>query len=445
MTAAPAPQQAPTAGTAAAPPGQVAPRPGSTYQPAPRGTTSAPASGVPTPKLLRLLMALCMVTTVLFGGASGAVLLNANHRMGEAVRNTEQLLRVQTIRAEMLRADATMSNSFLLGGQEQMAQQQAYQNALEHAQQLVVEAAEAQPADRVALVKVNATLGRYSRTMEQARDNNRQGFPVGQAYLNDAGGQLRNGMLPVLDSLAETNRARVSDQTHSSQGAWIVVTGVLALAALIATMWLTALRFRRVVNLGLGAATVLVLAGLLTGALTMANNATTSDTVNSQSLATAQAAANARAHGYDAKVYENLTLISRSGGGELEQSWADASWETRYALRRIPDATDRNRLTQLWDTHSFVHLAIRNNDAAGRWDQARELATNDAPTGSNQTFARFDESVTRLMQTSGERATTSLRNQYVGLLVAAGLCMASALAAVAGAGWGIRTRLREYA
>lgn len=446
MTAAPTPQQAPAPpashGAPAKPPDIAQPVGGT---PARLPGPLAKAAALPTPKLLRLLLACVVLFTTLFGVAAGTVLLGAQNRMAEAVRNTDQLLRVQTIRAEMLRADATLSNSFLLGGQEQASQQQAYQQALEHAEQLVIEAAEAQPADRTALVRANAGMGSYARIMEQARDNNRQGFPVGQAYLTEAGTELRIGILPILDSLVESNSQRVAQQTTDAPQGWIVVSGILALASLVLTMVVIASRFRRLLNPGLGAATLLVLAGLLTASLTLTNNATTMRTVNSESLATAQSAASARAHASDAKVYENLTLISRSGGGQLEQAWADASWETRYALRRMPDAIQRERLTGLWDLHSFVHLQIRAADAAGRWTTARELATNQDTNGSNSTFARFDAEITKVMTESGERAATSLRNQRGGLVAAAVLSMLAALAAIAGAVWGVRTRLKEYA
>lgn len=430
--------------------------PGQARQPAPVQQTQggppsrlpaplARAAGMPTPRLLRVLLALSILMTVLFGVAAGTVLLGAQHRMNESVRNTEQLLRVQTVRAEMLRADATLSNSFLLGGQEQTAQQQAYQGALEQAEQLVIEAADAQPADRTALVRVNAAMGRYARTMEQARDNNRQGFPVGQAYLNEAGTELRSGILPILDSLVDSNSRRVEQQTADAPQGWIVVAGILALASLALTMTVLAIRFRRLLNPGLGAAVVLVLAGLVTASMTLTNNATTMHTVNSQSLATAQAAATARAHAYDAKVHENLALIARSGGGQAEQSWADASWDTRYALARIPDSAERQRLVALWDQHSFVHLRIRTADAAGRWDAARELATNDQGEGSNRTFAAFDNEVTKLMRDSGDQAENSLRNQRGGLIAAAVLSMLAAIGAIGSSIWGVRLRLREYA
>ncbi|OYO07558.1 hypothetical protein CGZ98_19155 [Enemella evansiae] len=446
MTAAPAPQQAPAAQQR--PPGQA--RKPDVALPVGGAPTRLPGplakvAALPTPKLLRLLLACVILFTTLFGVAAGTVLLGAQNRMAEAVRNTDQLLRVQTIRAEMLRADATLSNSFLLGGQEQASQQQAYQQALENAEQLVVEAAEAQPADRTALVRVNAGMGSYARTMEQARDNNRQGFPVGQAYLTEAGTELRTGILPILDSLVNSNSVRVADQTEDAPRGWIVFSGLLALGFLVLTMVVIASRFRRLFNPGLVAATVLVLAGLMTASMTLTNNATTMHTVNSESLATAQAAATARAQASDAKVYENLTLIARSGGGRLEQSWADASWETRYALRRVPDAIERERLTGLWDQHSFVHLRIRTADAAGRWDDARDLATNSEPNGSNMTFGRFDTEITKVMTDSGVRAATSLRNQRGGLIAAAVLSMLAALAAIAGAVWGVRTRLKEYA
>ena len=52
-----------------------------------------------------------------------------------------------------------------------------------HLRRDVQVAAEAQPADREALAALNVEVNDYATSVAQARQNNRQGFPVGGAYL----------------------------------------------------------------------------------------------------------------------------------------------------------------------------------------------------------------------------------------------------------------------
>ena len=98
---------------------------------------------------------------------------------------------MQKIQTNLLSADATATNAFLVGGLEPPAQRASYDQAMTTPARLIAEAAQAQPADAEALAALNQELVSYAAAIEQARANNRQGLPVGAQYLRNASAQLR--------------------------------------------------------------------------------------------------------------------------------------------------------------------------------------------------------------------------------------------------------------
>lgn len=398
-----------------------------------------------TPSLLRLLLALSTVLTLLFGVVACVEMLQGQQHLRQATRNAAQLTRVQSIQANLLGADATATNAFLVGGLEAPEQQAAYTRSMSEVAQLILDAGEAQPADREALRALNAEVTAYGRLMEQARSNNRQGFPIGSAYLADAGDHLRTRAMPLLDELVAANDARVTRALAGPNHALLTVLGLLALAALGTTAVLTALRFRRVVNLGLAAALGLVLLAMLVTLSTAQATAERVDAVRTGTLATARASGLARVHAYEAKAYESLTLIARSRGGENEAAWAQANLRARRAIAAIPDGAVRSQLAADWTQHVVSHRKVRELDNDGRWDLARSAATGLGPGSSNATFARFDVDATDAAERTGRTAVAQIAGRSTGLVLAGITALLLCLGAVAAAAWGVSRRLKEYA
>ncbi|GAB3703779.1 hypothetical protein [Mariniluteicoccus flavus] len=412
----------------------------------PRATvqTRSRASSLSTPKLLRLLLALSILTTLVFGATTAAQLIGGSNSLGEATHHTRQLTRIQAIQANLLKADATATNAFLVGGLESPEQRAQYVAALDEVARLVPEAGEAQPADSDALRALNVEVVAYAATMEQARANNRQGFPVGSAYLADAGTHLRARAMPLLDSLVTANTARVQARMDPFSRTAVVLTGILALGALGLTLVLVAQRFRRLINVGLAIALGLVLVALVSSLSTIDSSAGSVASVRRTTLADARAAGAARVHAYDAKAFESLTLIARSRGGEYEAQWARSSLLTRRALASA-GGSSLTRLEQAWTAHTVSHRRIRELDLDGRWDLARAEATGTGPRSSNATFAAFDEAATATATSSARNAATSLDGLRLAPLVSAGIVVLACLGSLVAATIGVNRRLKEYA
>ena len=85
------------------------------------------------------------------------------------------------------------------------------------------------------------SLTTYIALVEQARANNRQGFPVGAAYQREASALVRDEVLPQIDQLTVDTATRtsdsVSDGVASQVALWLTAIAVLA-AIVIGSVWL---------------------------------------------------------------------------------------------------------------------------------------------------------------------------------------------------------------
>ena len=145
--AAAAPATAPTAPSA--PPAPES-SPGSAVAGRPAATDRAGRT-MDTPRRLRLLSLAVMITGIVVGVVGALVFSFLAYSLYRAESDTAQLIRVQQIQTNLLTADATATNAFLVGGLEPPAQRAAYDQALSTTGSLIAEAAQAQPADAEAL------------------------------------------------------------------------------------------------------------------------------------------------------------------------------------------------------------------------------------------------------------------------------------------------------
>lgn len=406
----------------------------------PASAPTQATSGRDTPQLLRSLTTALIVVGLLFGltgAASVAGLAAALHR---AESDTAQLIRVQQIQTNLLSADATATNAFLVGGLEAPAQRASYDQAISTSSVLIADAADAQPADGEAMSALNRAVVDYAVTIEQARANNRQGFPVGSQYLRNASADLRSRALPILDNLVQANSTRAGQAMNSHLGLLFELVGLLGLAALVASMIWVARRFRRRINPGLVGATAVVLVVWVTGSVLLTQVASQADDIRNGSFSSVNSAAAARIEANDAKSNESLTLIARGSGASFEKAWVDSAQTVDRQLSQ-PRLAD---LSPSWRAYTSTHQQIRRLDDGGSWEAAVRLATGTNPKSSNATFASFDLAATRFLDSAGRQTSQGLAAPQPLLVVLAILTFLAGLAAALLSRAGLAARLREY-
>jgi hypothetical protein len=305
---------------------------------------------------------------------------------------------------------------------------------------LVAEAAQAQPADAAALAVLNRQVLDYQAAIEQARANNRQGFPVGAQYLRGASAELRSSALPVLDELVAANAERAGSRMRVGGGAvFPVVLGLALVGLVLAQLWL-ARRFHRRVNPGLLAATVVLVVALLASIAGLVRLADDVASIRAGSFADVNAAAGARIGANDAKANESLTLVARGSGGAFQAAWAASAGRVEEQLAVL----NSDPLTTAWRGYAATHAQIRELDNGGDWEQAVALATGAGGDQANGRFAVLDSGLATELQTSGTATGNALARRLPGLVTAALLSLLAGVAVALLGRRGIATRLQEY-
>ncbi|NQX28863.1 hypothetical protein HQQ81_16055 [Microbacteriaceae bacterium VKM Ac-2854] len=399
-----------------------------------------------TPAQLRILLVLSVVASILigvFGMQAGSLQANA---AGEARRQAAQLVAVQEVRNALVSADAIASNAFLVGGLEPIAQRADYDDTIATVSQQIANLSGSESADAAGLAKVSDALTRYTGLVEQARANNRQGFPVGSAYLDQASTLLRGEMLSELNTLVKNGADRVASAFAALQNALFLLVGAaLALVLLILCQVWLARKTRRYLNRPLVTGTaILTLLGIVATVLFFVT-ASQASSVRQNSYAATLAVSQALTSATDAKSQESFTLIKRGSGASIEAgvqtSIAQARTRLEYAVGE--GTVDQSLLDQL-NAWSAQHDAIRQLDVGGNWDAAVEAATKTGDGTANAAFDTFKKAADTAITADAKATENTLSGYGITTSILCWLLLAAGLVGAAFAWRGVSLRLEEY-
>ncbi|WP_223183325.1 hypothetical protein, partial [Streptomyces sp. CBMA370] len=419
------------------------------------------------PGRLRILGAVLALLVVAFGAVTA---LQVDDRAGAAddvVHRSQPLSgKAASLYRYLADADTTAASGFLAGTLEPKKSRERYDRDIAGAARLLVEAAadtEGSGASAAELAVLNEQLPRYTGLIERARAANRQGLPLGGAYLRYANQQMTTTLLPAAERLyeAETRRLHEDDSAARAWPRVSIALGLLALAALGWAQRRTYLRTHRVFNQGLLAATAATAVALLwvVSAHAVARSGLNDAQVHGQD--SLQVLNTARIGSLTARANENLTLVAR--GAVLTED-ADPrnrkdKYDTDYAAsmdtltRSLAAARDRaddtaGRVpvdeaiarTGEWQRR---HKAARAQDEAGDYEGAlgRILGPKDS---TDQAFDQVDTALERALaheEVEFTRAASAAGDALRGLPLGAAVL---GVLGAAGAVLGVNRRLSEY-
>jgi len=217
-----------------------------------------------TPGRLVLVSILIIVGAVCFGAiATGAE--QSRERAAKAARSqTEPLLvHAKDLYTSLSDANATVATGLLSGGVETAANRNRYLADLRIATNALSALASESGTSAAAPVALNTIadqLPLYSGLVETARANNRQGFPIGAAYLRRAVQLSKTSMLPAADRIYSTEAQRLQEDYHTGSATATLVTfavaSAVALILLVLAQWYVTRISRRILNVGMLVATV---------------------------------------------------------------------------------------------------------------------------------------------------------------------------------------------
>jgi hypothetical protein len=283
-------------------------------------------------RLWTMSLALVAVSGLLWLAGSSTVVTaqsrvdDIGHRSGPAV------IDAQKIHESLADADRSAANAFLSSSAQNSEPRQRYQRDIALATHDLEQAAEHNTAGSQAgrdLQAVSAAVAQYTGLVEAARANDRQGFPVGAAYLRAASRLMHqpgDGILARVDSLATVNSSNASAEYASLWYAAALLAvffafGALLFALLLSTQGFVRRRFRRRRNNRLMVATALL--ALLSGAMAAQALYTYRNlqAAEEEAFPRLHQLWQARATVADINGNESLSLIARGNGSAFDQAF----------------------------------------------------------------------------------------------------------------------------
>ncbi|MFE1954025.1 MULTISPECIES: hypothetical protein [Streptomyces] len=452
------PTNAPAPPTAPAPPRRTAWA---------EGVDRLKAAAITEPGRLRIIGAVLALLVVAFGATTAWQMTDRSSAADDVLHSSQPLSAdAADIYRSLADANTAASSGFLAGGQEPAAVRDRYEKDIRRAADKLVRAAASTDPDTPSartIARLNTLLPQYKGLIERARANNRQGFPLGGAYLRYANQKMQTEMLPAAEDLYTKENQRLRDDYDAATPyPWIAIAlGVVALGALGWAQRRNYRRTNRVFNqglLGATAATTVVLLWLVVGHTVARSGLDSSYDHGVRSLNVLHDASIAS---LKARGNENLTLVSRgaetvSVQGETKDKY-DVDFQKQMDLLggRLKEAAsladDASGRTPVGTANSGMkewlkrHEDARAQDDSGNYQGALDKiigSKQEKPTG--ECFDQVDQSLDKALAHEQEQFDTYAgdgRDAMTGLVVGSAVL---AVLAAAAAVLGIGRRLSEY-
>ncbi len=403
-----------------------------------------------TPGRLSLVALLLIAATLLVGALTAASVQRRSDALTALADRSEPLaFAAQEVYRAMADADATAAGAFLSGGVESPVLRSRYEaDVAKAAAALSTATGEITRSPELAgpLSTLSGQLPVYTGLVETARTHNRQGNPVGAAYLREASDLMRSKLLPAAEGLYQVETGNVMrDLDDAGALPWLeLLLGSALLAALVAAQRYLSRKTNRTFNVGLlwaSAACVVSLLWVLVASMVVVSNASAS-----QGGATvADVVARARIATLTARGDETLTLVVRGSGKLYNDKYVTGSKELKGLLQRARETSQMTALAaaeQHFEQWQGVHEQVRTADDAGDYTKAVGLAL-----GGGDARTAFDELDNDLRNALGQ-ARAELTDRIAGARGALSgavpaVVLLALLAAVASTA-GLWQRLKEY-
>ncbi|MFC4376002.1 hypothetical protein ACFO5K_18020 [Nocardia halotolerans] len=356
-------------------------------------------------------------------------------------------------------ADAAAGRAFIAGGIEPEAVRDRYTQAIgEAAAELVTqaghisaaEAADPAGTDRRLRTGIATGLPVYTGLIETARANNRNGFPVGAAYLSEASHQMQTTLLPMAEEL-ESHRidAVTSAQHRHVQPPWSAIA--LLVAALLALIWVQvelARHSRRVFNMGLLLGTGALALTLVWTVAAGSVSAIAMIRCRDQGAVPAARLAESRILVQQARSAEMVKLVRRDATGDYDRTYDTnvvrlAELLDGYgadAPARDEVAAARTALTRWQSAHQRMNDTLDRGDFTG----AAAVATGPSTADSAAQVGALETALDRAGGATRETLRTKVSQAIDTLTFLPPGAFILGIAAAACVALGLWPRLREY-
>lgn len=329
----------------------------------------------------------------------------------------------QVLYSSLSIADAAANSAFISGGLESPELRSRYSQALATASAALMSAAGTSggpaegttAADRAVdadLKTLATTIPVYSGLIEVARTNNRLGNPVGSAYLSQASTLMQGQILPAAQRLYERRSKAIADPQQSlTSPPYGVYIALLAVAlALLATSRFLSRRTRRRFNIGVLAALVAIIGGLIWLLVSGLASVAATNAAKTDGADPLRQLTEARILTQQARSVETLSLVRRSDQTDLNETFASATTAISTIMTSLGDQTRGDDRTlsaaQVKSVTSALDQWRSSDDATataierGDFARARTLTIGTIPESTASSYASVDSALTDAITTT---------------------------------------------
>lgn len=342
-------------------------------------------------------------------------------------------------------ADAAASTAFISGGLEPQEVRDRYSQALGEAGAELVTLTGNGGDDIEQRMRIGSGLPVYAGLVETARANNREGHPVGAAYLSEASHQMQNVLLPTAEQLY-VRRAAVVDTAQDGhvRPPWpAIVLLLIAVAALVWAQRLLARRWRRTFNPGLLLASGAVLILLLWTVVAGSVSAVAMSSGRSDGTVPAARLTESRILAQQARSAETLKLVRRDATGDYDHAFDANITRLNELLAGHDDRATADARAALLH---WLAAHQRMNEALNRGEFARAATIATGPGAENATVhvAALDKALGAGIAETRDTLRSNIFHSARVLDYLAPGAMILGIAAAAYIAIGLWPRLREY-
>lgn len=400
-----------------------------------------------------VIVGLCLLSGLVgaLGLAQRADLLNS-----VAEQNAPLTEEIFTVYRSLADADATSANAFLAGGDESPSVRSTFDNDVATAASALISASALSatlpqpgalvittgctssdpkpPAGTVAqrLDGLSRNLAVYTGLIETSRTYNRQGLPLGAAYLNQASTVLRRDMLPQAQILySEESTLVAASDDQAAEFPWLALALVVVLVtALILLQVRLSRHTRRSFNIGLLVATLAVVGGGIWLVVAASVERSAVDTSRMEDTTQLQVLVGALTDAQQAHTDQAIVLILQGAGAQYEQDFKDQTICLNNALvGNAPSTTQPGIAALIGDARTTTDKWQNMSGAASITSSLTDRIDTDLSEAIDQVQLDSEDQI--------HGAREALAGTEAGFAVLIGIALVSAVA-------GMWQRIAEY-
>lgn len=406
-----------------------------------------------TPGQIVTMMVVLTLALVAAGAAMSQSMASRQRALDTVLTATEPMAHsAHLLYSSLSQADTVATTSFVQPGllsQEQLA---LYMASIDRAAVTAAEIYEGAVAVDLDVTEdvteILRDLPIYTALMERAKVNQRQGNPVGVAYMSEASTVMREQMLPAADRLSRRTQDEVAAEVvRLSSPQWVPLSGLFAaLLFLLLAQWLLWRIFRRRLNRGFLAATAAIVVAIAWVGVSNFQSWHSGAVGFERAAQPWEELTSARLQAQESRTDETLALLSRQSVTRSVQTFDETVADVTEALDSFealhgadPTVASARAALERWASQ---HETLVNQLADGEFEAA--TTTLNARPGTDAGYGQLDDDLRDLINTSRENTRVYINASLDATRLVSTAVAVLTLVAVACIWIGIRRRLGEY-